>query len=314
MSKKLPQGHATNAKDRRKLGTRIKFGLEDLRQLDATKKDTSAVRASPQSLLPEPAKRPRAASPPDDASSAGVFGSWQEWMLLKDLLFQHTTVDWVARRQALQTARSILNLWKLRSRPALRGTAATPNAVSVPPYVESTVMLLEAQIDDNGQSQASALYCSAVLRAVHMMTGSIVTARSFRDEQTTYRERAKQLNFPEEAVDVRQRIAHGAVPAVNELRWVCALILQNLYLQFWLPQAQHVSSLEQEDSSRREAVERTASRKRLREEAARRHASTADMYALLEDLDARLPECEVPEALAGEVTEAGWLVEPYPAA
>lgn len=77
------------------------------------------------------------------------------------------------------------------------------------------------------------LFYGAVLsRIVHVLTGSFSKSKSLN----TYRKRAKELKLPEELVEVRQRVAHGSVPTITELRWVASMAWQYLFQQFWIPE------------------------------------------------------------------------------
>jgi ribosomal biogenesis protein LAS1 len=317
------------AQDQRKRGTRIKFGLDELGNLDAPQapNKTTAKTFYKASVLPD-GGTPIMGKACSRTSSAGVFGTWLHWQRVKDLLFPAIR-EGRDRSEDLAAARCLVNLWKLRSRPALRTADAAAAAITAPPYVESTLMLLEAQRLDQiafgGENMTfyagqggflgglvAPQYSAAVLRVVHMMTSDLVTAKSFRDEQTTYRTRARQIGFPEEAVEVRQRIAHGSSPGLEELRWVSSLLLEFLYLHFWLPQSQHTGALvAAEDAEAADAERRLAKRRRKELQRKNCNVSQAEILSLLDELEASSNDNgeAVEDQLPCKMTAAGWLIE-----
>jgi ribosomal biogenesis protein LAS1 len=291
---------STAAQERRKRGSRIKFGLGELGPLDASPPHADGQVAPTGLDAADPSlSRSAVGKRRVEASSAGVFGSWQQWLHVKSLLFSLSAPS----ADSLARARSIVNLWKLRSRPTLRTRESGPAGVCVPPYVEATLILLEAAAAGSVlPSAASGQLCWAILRVVHALTEDLVTAKSFRDEVTTYRLRGRAVGMPEEAVEVRQRIAHGAsVPGDEELRWVAGLLLAFLRSQFWDPQEVHVEKLvasevvAAQDADRRDA-------KRSRKE--NTNVSQAEILSVLAELEAD-DEASPP---VGTLTAASWQV------
>ncbi|CCW71726.1 unnamed protein product [Phytomonas sp. Hart1] len=110
------------------------------------------------------------------------------------------------------------------------------------------------------------------------MIGSFATGAA----GDTYRKRARKVDFPEEAVEVRQRMAHGSVPGVSELRWVCGILLQFLFTNYWSAQERHIQQME--------ASAAAASSEDEAEEEPRAPASVEDMRALLDMLSASSDE------------------------
>ncbi|KAG5508719.1 hypothetical protein JKF63_05217 [Porcisia hertigi] len=238
--------------ERRFRGHRIRGGLEDLGDLDAPKtrkerKDcagavTGAVTEAAAKALAEKVETETGVCRSTEGTIAAaniatpeifstVFGAdWCEWMEVKRVLFDMTATT-AAKRSALE----IIHVWRQRTRKERE----------LPAYVESTEVLMDAILqDENDALQDVPLrmcYGAAILRTVHVMTGSFATG--FAD---TYRKRASEIGFPEEAVEVRQRVAHGVLPLVSELRWVCGLVLQFLFLHYWLEQERQVYLMQQE--------------------------------------------------------------------
>ncbi|KEG09923.1 cell morphogenesis protein Las1 [Trypanosoma grayi] len=267
------RGRALQAevRERRKKGTCIKSGLGELGDLDAAPPPLTRARAEEKPATDEPkctatkdagSKATATAavatvalnegedlfssadfsSPPSTCGTpASVFGhGWGEWRRVKQLLFhsQDGPDATGARRKALDRIELV---WQARARKHR----------PLPAYVESTALLMEAvaldEADRLSASAAVALYGASISRAVHLMTGSFA-----RGADDTYRRRARTIGFPEEAVEVRQRVAHGALPLLSELRWVCGLVLQFLFQHYWVEQEHHVRLLEEEEEEEEE--------------------------------------------------------------
>lgn len=118
------------------------------------------------------------------------------------------------------------------------------NCTPLPSWMRSYTTLVDSDF-------LAQCYGAALSRAVHVMTGSFVDG----DDGDTYRKRARARGFPEEAVEVRQRVAHAAVlPGLSELRWVTSLVLQYLYRQYWMVQEAHLKQTKtQEQRTRSES-------------------------------------------------------------
>lgn len=246
--------------DKRLRGHRIKHGLEELGDLDAAPPQPPPVeRERPGETCRSPVSR-SADRPAEGATTLykSVFGDgWVSWRRVKQLLFSPKASP-TEKLWCLQE----LRLWHARA----RGHRALPS------YVEATELLMRCVLQDEqagqrlcrpghggdgdpggeeaaagsvaGQSEAlAAAYGAALSRAVHVMTGSFATASA-----VTYRRRAKNIGFPEEAVEVRQRVAHGAtLPSLSELRWTCGLVLQFLFQKYWVEQERQLKLMEEED-------------------------------------------------------------------
>lgn len=222
-------------------GHRVKFGLEELGDLDAVPLKSQRTEAA---TTPS-ATDYRTLAPSDDSTSSDtdsdcqvsrtVFGpTWAVWRSVKETLFD-PDVPTAKKQTALMT----VSLWHARARKHR----------CVPPYVEATELLMEVVLsDESGRVTARALtdqYGAAISRSVHVMTGSFATG-----EANTYRKRAREIGYPEEAVEVRQRVAHGALPSLSELRWVCGLVLQFLFIEYWMVQERHVKAMEAEAAAK----------------------------------------------------------------
>lgn len=281
---------AASLHERRKRGTRIKEGLSSLHDLDAQQTGTNRHRRQR-----EPDDAPAIPQPvaPPIAALMGVVPQtvfdvdWSDWVAVKQKLFPSPTAEPNPSNSGLQEALETMRRWSQRGRSG-QGRAVLPG------YIEATMLLTISQELDRSSQCTSAISCAALRasyghaigRAVHLMTGSLIKSRSFVSESTTYRQRAQSSGFPEEAVEVRQRIAHGAEPLLSELRWVAAMILQHLFHVYWVVQAGQVQHLKAELRQEHQAAER-ANAKRLRKEerAARRSVSLNDMEALLAAAD-----------------------------
>ncbi|CAJ1987606.1 Las1-like [Leishmania donovani] len=241
----MPRSHVDEAQRRQALaerrfrGHRIRRGLEELGDLDAPKKRKDDV---------PPAERVTTATTLSDCTTdittaaarttpaifSTVFGAdWGEWAEVKRVLFDMNATA-AAKRSALET----IHVWRQRARKERE----------LPAYVESTEMLLDAMLQDEEEvlkdGPLRMCYGAAISRVVHVMTGSFASGAA-----DTYRKRASEIGFPEEAVEVRQRVAHGALPLASELRWVCGLVLQFLFTQYWLEQERQVHLMQQERGS-----------------------------------------------------------------
>jgi ribosomal biogenesis protein LAS1 len=279
--------------NRRKLGTRIKQGLESIQNLDAVQNERSTEAR-------QSTKRPRE----DKAPSSAVASSTREELGLKPpaTVFAEDWSDWTTVKQQLfpspgsaqpkdagdsvQAALKTMQVWLQRSRNGA-------GRATVPAYVESTMLLVKSQQLDRQASEVvdvctadvlRASYAHSLSRAVHLMTGSLVKSRSFMNESTTYRQRAQSSGFPEEAVEVRQRIAHGAEPVLSELRWVAAMTLQHLFHVYWVAQAAQVQDLNYQHRQGAARVEEK--RQRKEKAAAGKSVSLHDMESLLAAADA----------------------------
>lgn len=273
------------------------------------------------------AKRPRSSKAAEDETMETEGGDaklprtvfaadWSDWLQVKNAVFPVPMISLadVQRAAAVRDAINVMNSWAQRHR---RGF------VEIPPYAEATRWLIAAQAEDaahhqrlltkasesNGGSNSNTkvghdapfdvikgMYQHAVSRAVHLLTGSVIRSRTAAPDgesglPTTYRGRAQTTGFPEEAVETRQRIAHGAEPSLMELRWVTALVLQYLYDAYWAVQAAHVQDLVEElaeAEKRREKADRRVRRATIQRNAAEkapRRLSAADMDALLAAAD-----------------------------
>ncbi|ESL05976.1 hypothetical protein TRSC58_06357 [Trypanosoma rangeli SC58] len=244
MARKRNRAQPTALDERRKRGTCIKNGLRDLGDLDAAPPSCSSGKlstdapamAAVKGVLAEEGEEAFPSSPPSFSSSSApsVFGrGWDEWKRVKQLLFdaQDGAGTAEARRKALDRIQLV---WKARERKHR----------PLPAYAEATALLMEAVSLDEGDclssSGAVSFYGAAISRVVHLMTGTF--ARGAAD---TYRKRARMIGFPEEAVEVRQRVAHGALPLLSELRWVCGMVLQFLFQHYWVEQERHVHLMEE---------------------------------------------------------------------
>ncbi|KAG5504154.1 hypothetical protein JIQ42_05986 [Leishmania sp. Namibia] len=253
----MRRSHADEARRRQALaerrfrGHRIRRGLEELSDLDAPKKrkerkdDAAAVAESGHASPTERAALDTASAPALTPSAPAltraapvifstVFGEgWKEWAEVRRVLFDMTATT-AAKRSALET----IQLWRQRVRKERE----------LPAYVESTEVLLDAMLQDEEDALKDGplrmCYGAAISRVVHLMTGSFASGAA-----DTYRKRAGEIGFPEEGVEVRQRVAHGALPLTSELRWVCGLVLQYLFTQYWLEQERQVYLMEQEQRS-----------------------------------------------------------------
>ncbi|CCW64971.1 unnamed protein product [Phytomonas sp. EM1] len=267
---------------RRLRGTRIKRGLEGLHDLDAPKprprtETTPETKPNPQTDAKTEAQfhqeTTTEAEPstgrtaPVPAVHGFVFGSdWGEWRRVKADLFRPDATPAV-RARAFET----MAVWRARSRQHR----------PLPAYVESTELLMRVVGMDEmnalvGARELAQAYGAAISRCVHVMTGSFAKGES----GDTYRKRARKIDFPEEAVEVRQRMAHGVVPEITEMRWVCGLLLQFLFLNYWMKQEKHIKLME---ASAATASGGKAS-KDLADEETREPASIDDMRALLHEL------------------------------
>lgn len=303
--------------NRRKLGTRIKQGVADIRRLDAAppthqvrkrerdsgNSDNSSKNRRTEASATEHSESVATAVEagaarvlPLDTPSSVFSKDWSDWSAVKQQLFStHTNSEDVFK--GVQSALVTIRTWARRSRHGA-GLGA------VPPYVEATAALAEAQQLDRSTSSSfgaspspadcvvdsSALrasYAHAISRAVHFMTGSLIKSRSFVNENTTYRQRAQSSGFPEEAVEVRQRIAHGAEPTLAELRWVAAMTLQHLFHTYWVAQAAQVQDLNHQQRQKHNAAAQDEERRnRKAAKAARKSVSMDEMERLLAAADA----------------------------
>lgn len=228
------------AAERRFRGHRIRGGLDELGDLDVPQKQRERKDAAPSPVAITAAaaaatstvSAPAAESPllsHSTAVSTTVFGiDWSEWLEVKRVLF-----DTEATVEAKRTALDRMQVWHLRARKERQ----------LPPYVEATEVLLNAMLQDEADALADGAqrmcYGAAVSRVVHIMTGSFASGSA-----DTYRKRAQEIGFPEEAVEVRQRVAHGALPLASELRWVCGLALQFIFTEYWLEQERQLYLME----------------------------------------------------------------------
>jgi ribosomal biogenesis protein LAS1 len=235
--------------ERRFRGHRIRGGLDELGDLDAPKPQkprhesfvattASAAPAAAAAIKDDATGAAKVdgslLSSSSSAVSATVFGvDWSEWIAVKRVLFDmEAAVD--AKRAALEKIR----VWHLRTRKER----------SLPPAVEATEVLLDAMLQDEADTLADGplrmCYGAALSRAVHIMTGSFASGSA-----DTYRKRARAIGFPEEAVEVRQRVAHGALPLTSELRWVCGLVLQFVFTEYWLEQERQLHLMQVVDKT-----------------------------------------------------------------
>ncbi|KPI89330.1 hypothetical protein ABL78_1559 [Leptomonas seymouri] len=232
------------AAERRFRGHRIRGGLDELGDLDLPRrqrqrKETTATVAAPAPPGKTGAKDAAStgAAPllsSSTAVSSTVFGpDWSAWIEVKRVLF-----DMEAAVEAKRTALDKMRVWHLRTRKER----------ALPPYVEATEVLLDAMLQDESDAVADGpqrmCYGAAISRVVHIMTGSFASGHA-----DTYRKRAQEIGFPEEAVEVRQRVAHGVLPLTSELRWVCGLVLQFVFTEYWLEQERQLYLMQQADEA-----------------------------------------------------------------
>jgi hypothetical protein len=245
----------------------IKRGTETLVDLDIQQPRASTASAAsvddaiaavtaatPQRRAPTEAERHEAAM-----ASGAVFGSWAEWQSVLSAIFgcgptakalPLGDVDDAARDAALAGALESVRRW----RGAFRGFGRNV----FPRYVDATALLVQAQrldrhwIAETAAAEASGAaspsvvtfdvvvhgYAAAISRAVHELTEAGAAANA-----ATYRERAREMLMPEELVEVRNFVAHGAVPALAQLRWAAALGLRFLFADYWALQARQLGDL-----------------------------------------------------------------------
>lgn len=179
---------------------------------------------------------------------AHVFGDgWAEWRGVKQALFSPAATP-EARRAAL----ACVAVWRARAREHR----------PLPAYVEATALLVETVLADEEDrlpagAQAQA-YGAAIARCVHLLAGY----RSATSGQT-YRRCARETGLPEEAVEVRQRVAHGELPTLPELRFVAGAVLQFLFQAHWVPQEARAAAEETEaEAQAQEVLEGTTRRAR----------------------------------------------------
>lgn len=175
-------------------------------------------------------------------SSPHVFDEFlRDWKEAKKLLLTaHQSISNESTICGLNSKRQFLEyceLWHARSRT---------NRL-LPAYIEATELLVQAMLVDQFQEQSSSsvlkdypFFCStrmvclyygaALSRIVHVLTGSFTKS----DSLNTYRKRAKEVGLPEEVVEVRQRVAHGNIPSITELRWVASMTFQFLFQEHWI--------------------------------------------------------------------------------
>lgn len=178
-------------------------------------------------------------------SSPHLFNEFiTDWKEAKKLLFTvHQSISNDSTLCATNSKRQFLEyceLWHARSRA---------NRL-LPGYIEATELLVQAMLVDqfqelspfssvlkdftffNSTRMVCLYYGAALSRIVHVLTGSFTQT----DSLNTYRKRAKEVGLPEEVVEVRQRVAHGTVPSITELRWVASMTLQYLFQEHWVPE------------------------------------------------------------------------------
>lgn len=323
----MPPRNERHNNENRKRGTRIKKGLDELSNLDAPILRTSNTddRSTDGGKRPRSGTELAENRTADSAASATeqrtVFAAdWSDWVAVKEALFPGTRGTSARERdsseagpddgRALGAALQTMQLWTARQR---RMASAKTSVVEVPAYVEATKLIVEAQVADRmlvvqprvgnwteaaglaklsqttswGRDVVCGVYGNAVSRAVHLMTGSLIASRSFVNEATTYRQRAQAVGFPEEAVELRQRIAHGSEPLLTELRWVAQLVLQHLHDAYWVVQASHVGEIV---AQQRRVAEQTERRQKKRKDEPSKVFSVGDMEALLSAADAKVVE------------------------
>eukprot|EP00796_Vickermania_ingenoplastis_P007086 gene7086-5021_t len=233
--------HASN---RRALGRRIKRGLEGLHDLDARRPSPAAAASPPptkQRRVESPVRSPSGTEEDEDGDDAGsssredvlphIFAAdWSDWRAAKRAVFRPGSSAGDKR-----CFLSLCELWRARAR----------SDRVLPPYVEATELLVGPMAMDQSNEQPTGLlaqsYGAALSRVVHVLAGSFARDGGL----DTYRKRAHEMGLPEEAVEVRQRVAHGALPHITELRWVSSLVLQYLYQTFWVVQESEVQRMEQ---------------------------------------------------------------------
>ncbi|CAM37659.1 conserved hypothetical protein [Leishmania braziliensis MHOM/BR/75/M2904] len=300
--------------ERRFRGHRIRSGLDELGDLDAPKKrverkdSTAALTETGDSSVTERATTETTLSNcattgiPIPALFSTVFGEdWREWTEVKRVLFDMSATA-AAKRSALEA----IHIWRQRARKERE----------LPAYVESTEVLLDAMLQDEEDALKDGplrmCYGAAISRVVHIMTGSFASGTA-----DTYRKRASEIGFPEEAVEVRQRVAHGALPLTSELRWVCGLVLQFLFTQYWLEQERQVYLMQHAQASSSSAaggLRTTLQRQSVSASAATPATKTSALAAsqlppsvTADDMRALLRELESDED--GEGTQGGGVTD-----
>ncbi|EPY27643.1 cell morphogenesis protein Las1 [Strigomonas culicis] len=232
-----PTAKQEKGRQKRLRGHRIKGGLEELGELDAPPKrvalDSSAAVHESQSD----------GESEKEHLHLSVFGpDWDEWSQVKSTLFSASATP-SAKREAL----SHIAVWRARERPQR----------PFPPYVEATELLFSVVcVDEAALLSGAALaqsYGGAISRVVHVMTGSFAAG-----DADTYRKRAKSMEFPEEAVEVRQRVAHGTFPSISELRWVTSMLLQYLFVHFWRVQEKEIRVMGKDKKPKPKATAKSA--------------------------------------------------------
>lgn len=235
----------------RAMGLRIKRGLEELGDLDATssannlphrKKNRKETENTCDYRNEEKVVECSLNDAPSSSSSAEVVPhvfswKWDDWREAKRAAFS-TTSSPSDKRQFIY----LCSLWHARVRSGEK---------TVPPYVQATELLVCAMLIDQENIQPNRIICqsyaAALSRLVHVMTGTFVRDGGL----DTYRKRAKQIGLPEEAVEVRQRFAHGSVPHITELRWVAAMVMQFLFHNYWSEQEAEIQQMEQQDAEKK---------------------------------------------------------------
>ncbi|CAD2212663.1 hypothetical protein AGDE_15570 [Angomonas deanei] len=157
-------------------------------------------------------------------------------------------------------------------------------------------MLLDEE-DEVSSGDVHQLYGAAISRVVHVMTGSFSMGSA-----TTYRQRAQKIGFPEEAVEVRQRVAHGALPSLSEMRWVAALTLQFLYKNYWQLQRKELMALK-----KRQVVKRKREEVEVKQDSGPTH-SIDDIQSLLKAAQETLEDTVAEEQQPATTAQTGWTI------
>lgn len=167
------------------------------------------------------------------------------WAMVKNDLFG---TDEQKRMVALEQ----LKIWRDNFQPCVqRYRFVSQQALRFPPYVEATIHIMDAQQLDRSvlRSPSSSIsssvvaqaYSSAITRSVTELTKVSDGKNAKSREASTYRQRAKSVDLPEEAIDVRNQLAHGAaLPTLNMLRWVASLLLQFIFEAAWKPRCDEI--------------------------------------------------------------------------
>lgn len=147
--------------------------------------------------------------------------------------------DWGAIEAAFFGKDKQLQRWACDTTSCIRSQQQ-----NLPPHVEATDLLVSAQLSDNervlsqfDEDRVRTLYGAAVSRAVYFMLEA-------ERQKETYRSKARMIGMPEELTETRNLVAHGQMPQLSMLRWVCGLGLQYLHRDWWTLNVPHKKTTE----------------------------------------------------------------------